>query len=371
MRAWERGFSLVEMSVVLFVGGVMFLTVPMVVQSLTTLTTSETSQGSLETVEQAILGFVLTQGRLPCPDSARNGIENCDADVGEVPFRTLGLTAPPYNPQGFRLRYGVFNELKTILPTDFEPLLPPPSYSSIDNGLDFCMRLVDARQWFDAVNDSALRVQALDDAGSAINVAFVLVDPGPDGDFHSDNTGPAFASPGRELSPDYDNRVRAMGFGQLAALLSCPALIARINTSARDAFAAYDLARAAQWYRDFRDYGVEVREGNLEGAKYSRDLVIATAAFDIADNAASGAIAVATTAGKAAYATSIALSAYAIAMSAYAITTAEQNVKDKQGELDTANEQLEAAQTTLDAVEADRDQRINTAIQLEQRGFFQ
>lgn len=57
----------------------------------------EQQQAAIERIEQALLGFVLREARLPCPDTSNNGEENCPSSsspqqrAGAVPYRTLGL----------------------------------------------------------------------------------------------------------------------------------------------------------------------------------------------------------------------------------------------------------------------------------------
>lgn len=59
----------------------------------------EQQQRDTERVEQALMGFVMRESRLPCPDTTNNGQENCPSQsapsqrVGAVPYRTLGLPA--------------------------------------------------------------------------------------------------------------------------------------------------------------------------------------------------------------------------------------------------------------------------------------
>jgi len=69
----------------------------------------ETQDNSIETVKEAMLGFVLSNARLPCPDTNANGTEDCTSGAqvaGYVPYSALGLSArsagniayTPYNP---------------------------------------------------------------------------------------------------------------------------------------------------------------------------------------------------------------------------------------------------------------------------------
>ncbi len=118
-----RGFSLIELAVVLvvitiFLGAILVPLTTQVAQR----KTSDT-QKALEEIKEALLGFAIANGRLPCPASdASNGIESFVGAVGAsactnpyggfVPAATLGLAAT--DGQGYaidgwntRIRYAV------------------------------------------------------------------------------------------------------------------------------------------------------------------------------------------------------------------------------------------------------------------------
>ena len=118
-----RGFSLIELAVavvviVIFLGSILVPLTTQVAQR----KTSDT-QKALEEIKEALLGFAIAQGRLPCPASAAsNGVESYVGVVGAspctnpydgfVPAATLGLAAT--DGQGYaidawstRIRYAV------------------------------------------------------------------------------------------------------------------------------------------------------------------------------------------------------------------------------------------------------------------------
>lgn len=118
-----RGFSLIEMAVVLFVITLLIgsILVPLATQ-VEQRQVSET-QKTLEEIKEALLGFAAAQGYLPCPDrtsggtggandTANDGVEdyaagNCTAPNGEgnVPWATLGVASA--DVWGNRFRYEV------------------------------------------------------------------------------------------------------------------------------------------------------------------------------------------------------------------------------------------------------------------------
>ena len=110
----QHGFSLIELAIVLvivtlLIGG---LAVPLSAQ-IQARRIAETNK-TLEEAREAIIGFSRTRGGtlyLPCPDTDGDGIENrtatpnCDAQVGALPWITLGTGEQ--DAWGNRLRYEV------------------------------------------------------------------------------------------------------------------------------------------------------------------------------------------------------------------------------------------------------------------------
>ena len=97
----QRGFSLIEIAIVLVIVGLMIggLVTPLTVQ-LEQRKVAET-QKALDEAKEALTGYALRYGYLPCPAiSAMNGLEDrrggrCNGDkrVGFLPWATLGLRA--------------------------------------------------------------------------------------------------------------------------------------------------------------------------------------------------------------------------------------------------------------------------------------
>lgn len=111
-----RGFSLIEMAFVLVIitlllGG---LLVPFATQ-VEQRRIAETNK-AMEEIKEALIGFALANGRLPCPDTllSNNGIEDpqggpCPANtVGNLPWATLGVGAS--DAWGNRFSYQVTPE---------------------------------------------------------------------------------------------------------------------------------------------------------------------------------------------------------------------------------------------------------------------
>lgn len=133
MKQRRHGFTLIEMAVAIFIIALLLgsILVPLATQ-VEQRQISDT-QKYLEEIKEALIGFVITNGRLPCPAvSTSAGVESYVGAVGAsactsnfqgfVPASTLGIT--PVDSQGFavdpwgnRIRYAV---------TAWTPAAPPP-----------------------------------------------------------------------------------------------------------------------------------------------------------------------------------------------------------------------------------------------------
>lgn len=115
-----KGFSLVEMAVVLVIVGLLISGLIMPLSAQMDQRNVAETRDSLENAKQAILGFAVANGRLPCPASSTSkGIENpatggdCSTNQdGFLPAATLGLQ--PIDSSGYmldawnnRIRYAV------------------------------------------------------------------------------------------------------------------------------------------------------------------------------------------------------------------------------------------------------------------------
>lgn len=112
----QSGFSLIELAVVLVIVGLLVGGGIAALDATTQQSRRSDQQRQLSEVREALYGFALARGRLPCPDTdwPPDGAENpsepmpgdtCDADVGTLPWQQLGLGRR--NPWGQPLRYHV------------------------------------------------------------------------------------------------------------------------------------------------------------------------------------------------------------------------------------------------------------------------
>ncbi len=379
IRRLERGFSLLELAVALFILGFMFTALPMLLSSLNSAQSADPSAETVDAGTNALVGFVVQQDRLPCPDQNSDGVEDCDGSrSGGFPYATLGLGRPLVNDEGYALHYGVYQSAAVPLvetQTSYMPSLLEGTVSTESNGLDFCQGL---RLGLSAgLVSSEVSVRSLDH-NNRINLAFVLVDPGAldaDGDgsmFDGINTdGLIYESSEEGQSDTYDDEVVALSFAELASRLQCPQIMARVTAAVGTADAAYDMERAYELYREFREFDKEVRESNLYIAETKLVLAevnAAIAAAMLASDTASLVITPVTAGAVAAYAVTASLAIY---QAADAIVSATEDVSAKEDELETAITQLENAEDAEADAEDYLDDAVAELLDRDARGWFQ
>jgi len=112
MSRREHGFSLIEMAFVLIIVTLLLggLLVPFATQ-VEQKRIAET-QKAMEEIKEALMGFAVANGRLPCPDTTNDGLEEACASTpgitsteGNLPWATLGVANS--DAWGNRFRYRV------------------------------------------------------------------------------------------------------------------------------------------------------------------------------------------------------------------------------------------------------------------------
>lgn len=203
---------------------------------------------SLIVADQALLGFIAANHRLPCPDTLGDGLEHCSGNsIGKLPVVTLGLARADV----LRVRYGVFRsaadnaDLAAAIDR-FYPLLAAipisagiaPSALDVPlgniNGIDFCqaLRLAGALPMGASSISTALNIRTPNTslANSKIikNVAYALSLPGlgsnPLTNLNAiDNS---FAAPNQPIGDGYHDTVLVADFGQIFDRMSCSSILA-------------------------------------------------------------------------------------------------------------------------------------------------
>ena len=219
----------------------------------------------LQAANFAIASFISENGRLPCPASSLDaGVEDCGstAQKGWLPVVTLGLdaTSPAKGVQ--QIRYIAYRNAAADLtalddhfkPSGWEKYATPPAGKPISEGqknaLDFCENLTLAIKT--SVSASNSDAYVLTETGDVSNVAYALADPGTDRDSDGnrfDSTrncaanDPGFESTLKSEDKDYDDRVFARSFLDLANHLSCPQGMRSLDALAQAAETANEVTK--------------------------------------------------------------------------------------------------------------------------------
>lgn len=110
MRKCQHGFSLIELAIAIFVITLLLGSILVPLSTQVEQRKIGEAQKALEDIRQALLGFALANGYLPCPDTDNDGLENisgsnCVNQEDNLPFATLGVTG--YDSWGNRYHYRV------------------------------------------------------------------------------------------------------------------------------------------------------------------------------------------------------------------------------------------------------------------------
>ncbi|MDR1660809.1 MAG: hypothetical protein LBR95_00015, partial [Azoarcus sp.] len=313
MRTKEKGFSLLELSVIVLILGLLTTLSWRFIAARAQQEESVATRSLLERADWALTGFVLSNHRLPCPAADENGLADCSTgEVGRLPYKTLGMA----DARAGRIRYGVLrrdtaaddpeadvddpapalsrNADLTRAMDRFYPLVGwaegnfaanPPAlpvletensdfvYSPVialnrplneTNGIDFCQALRVAED--PAPTDVTSHVHTTA-GGTPRQVAYALALPGAldasgDNDLFDTTAGPAFGLPQGGQTYLNDDRVRAVSPGVLWTRLGCGVAVAAIGHAQPHAATA-----AAMLYVSLYDYEQVLEQANnLAGA---------------------------------------------------------------------------------------------------------
>lgn len=379
----QQGMTLIELSLMLIVLGLITAVMVSLVPSMTRLASVESAINDVSDTQNAIAGFALTTGRLPCADANQDGLEDCPAVAGGFPYLTVGIGAPLRNAYGYDYRYVVYarrdntpmNDAELTKASDrWQPTLvsglPPVAELTAMESItptDLCRALGVAQA--STVNDQSLSLEYL--AASEV-VAYVLVNPGQadrNGNgslFDGVNTdGLSVEHPLRRSSRDYDDSVSVVRFNQLWEQLGCSAQLATAGHAHPNVQSM--LAMFRQTIRDYRAQLALVEEmafaDNFQtGASIASASASVAAAAAIAPTATASAI---NTAGATAAAVGASVGAISGNTALVGTATAAQlvaidnlnKVRDQLDELDLLIKDLDELHDSVDdnVVAADND----------------
>ncbi len=86
-----KGFTLIELAVVIALVGLMMGAVIPSSLALYQVGQMKETQISMKGIESALLGFVIVNHRLPCADTTSDGLEDCPDTSGALPWQSLGV----------------------------------------------------------------------------------------------------------------------------------------------------------------------------------------------------------------------------------------------------------------------------------------
>lgn len=297
----QRGMTLIEISLTLVILGLITSLLAALVPAIQRLAMVEEAIGDYTEVHDAIAGFALATGRLPCADSDGDGVEDCSAVTGYLPYVTLGMGGPLRNAIGNDYRYGVYSRSDSSIMNDvaltaiqdrWEPTLAsglPPATALTAYGnlsqLDLCRALGVGRQ--SSVDTSYLNVAA---TLSNEHVAYVLVDPGSadlDGDGSLldglNSSGLTFEHPTTSASSDYDDEVKVVYFDEMWARMGCSGLLSPAGHAHPNVESTLALFR-----QSFRDYlsQLEITEEMAQADILAQTAAVAMATAGLASASA-------------------------------------------------------------------------------------
>ena len=137
----NTGFTLVELAIVLVIVALLSSGLLLGVSAQRNAAENIDAQRQLENIREALLGYAMANGRLPCP--AQANLPNTDDDNagkaltppcdgalqhGVLPWKTLGL--PETDPWGNRFTYFVSSDSNVTPSKSFARALPPGALAS-------------------------------------------------------------------------------------------------------------------------------------------------------------------------------------------------------------------------------------------------
>jgi prepilin-type N-terminal cleavage/methylation domain-containing protein len=145
----QRGFTLVELALVVGIMAILLggLLVPLS-RSIEQKAVAAT-QANLEAAQQALLGYALINGSLPCPDTGNQGLPltadpatGCSsASMGRLPWAALGVQG--VDGWGNRLDYAVYaplgKDVSTVTGSNLEVWCTKMTLAAIPGGIPACL----------------------------------------------------------------------------------------------------------------------------------------------------------------------------------------------------------------------------------------
>jgi len=237
----QAGFTLIELSVVLVIVGIIISIMATVLPSLIQAGKIKKARAILEKADISLLGYVSATGRCPCPDTDGDGKEDrndagtqgdpsddtCTRYAGDIPYLTLNISSGD-DVWNHRLKYAVYEDLiKTTSSSGSNPFC---------TAVDTVIQYYDPQDGNNPADTGKLYLTDLSGQNPE-NMAYVIVSAGAkdldgdrsDGLFDGFNEGQDlhFDHPGRiEFHGDpaakrYDDLLRAISLTYLKGYVGC------------------------------------------------------------------------------------------------------------------------------------------------------
>lgn len=235
-KRYQRGLGLIETMLITFlISGALIAGYAALSSKQASLLAAE--QGALlNQADRHLMSFITSHNRMPCPDTTGDGYENCGGSEqkGSLPYKTLRMDLRHDGQSAAQLMYMVQRGAVdlTVASNHFEPLAWGGSaynaHHSLDNIelQDVCQGLQNAH-----ATPFANHHAHLDGGSDTRPVAYAIAHPGRSSGFNGINASADAVMYAPEFRPNsnYDDRVLARGYQQLASELDCVTLMASIN----------------------------------------------------------------------------------------------------------------------------------------------
>jgi len=212
----EKGFTLIEMAVVMIIVGIVISTMVTVLPSLLQTAKHREAKAQLEKIDYALQGYAIANNRLPFADTNGDGTEDVGY-VGDIPYLTIGLSSGE-DTWGNPIRYAVYGEAGGTA-----NLTDPPDANAFCTAISAADVLGFNASIAYTTNDDAA-CTAVDT--NASNQAYIIASGGTKdqggtpGFFDGCNgTGVGFNAVNKRPAPDYDDIVKSLSLGELNRII--------------------------------------------------------------------------------------------------------------------------------------------------------
>ena len=242
----QAGFTLLELSFMLAAMAGLVLVLAYLTADLFAQRQNIEGEHLLTLADAQVREFAAHKGRLPCPDTNADGVEDCSPAPGTkgfLPYRTLGLSTNTYVVGETPLRYGVYRNSTAdadlavralrFSPRNSDGKTYPETSASLANSADFCVALATAHKQAVSTHHTYVAYPG----GSRQNMAYAIAFAGSsDRDrsgsrydlLNSDNSA-GFQARNTAPATDYDDKTVHRGFDELYVGLKCEVVLRSLD----------------------------------------------------------------------------------------------------------------------------------------------